>query len=129
MNDFNKLLDDLFCTKIEAKDEKELWEMYENARKTINEQISDISYGITQNWNYNKEITVGNKTYKPYGSDRDLAKYNSFINALGKEEHCKNVNYILYKYAYKPAGFEWGGNWGRNGNSGTYNGMQFYVKY
>ena len=98
-------------------------------RKTINEQISDISYGITQNWNYNKEITVGNKTYKPYGSDRDLAKYNSFINALGKEEHCKNVNYILYKYAYKPAGFEWGGNWGRNGNSGTYNGMQFYVKY
>ena len=38
MNDFNKLLDDLFCTKIEAKDEKELWEMYEKARKTINEQ-------------------------------------------------------------------------------------------
>ena len=35
MNDFNKLLDDLFCTKIEAKDEKELWEMYEKARKTI----------------------------------------------------------------------------------------------
>ena len=38
MNDFNKHLDDLFCTKIEAKDEKELWEMYEKARKTINEQ-------------------------------------------------------------------------------------------
>ena len=38
MNDFNKLLDDLFCTKIEAKDEKELWGMYEKARKTINEQ-------------------------------------------------------------------------------------------
>ena len=37
MNDFNKLLDDLFCMKIEAKDEKELWEMYEKARKTINE--------------------------------------------------------------------------------------------
>lgn len=38
MNDFNKLLDDLFCTKIEAKDEKELWKMYEKAKKTINEQ-------------------------------------------------------------------------------------------
>ena len=38
MNEFNKLLDDLFCTKIEAKDEKELQEMYEKARKTINEQ-------------------------------------------------------------------------------------------
>ena len=38
MNEFNKLLDDLFCTKIEAKDEKELWGMYEKARKTINEQ-------------------------------------------------------------------------------------------
>ena len=37
MNDFNKFLDDLFCTRIEAKDEKELWEMYEKA-KTINEQ-------------------------------------------------------------------------------------------
>ena len=38
MNEFNKILDDLFCTKIEAKAEKELWEMYEKARKTINEQ-------------------------------------------------------------------------------------------
>lgn len=38
MNDFNKILDDLFCTEIKAKDEKELWEMYEKARKTINEQ-------------------------------------------------------------------------------------------
>ena len=38
MNEFNKILDDLFCTKIEVKDEKELWQMYEKARKTINEQ-------------------------------------------------------------------------------------------
>ena len=59
MNDFNKLLDDLFCTKIEAKDEKELWEMYEKARKTINEQekkmnereIKECCLKIKQNLN------------------------------------------------------------------------------
>ena len=24
-----------------------------------------------------------------------------FIFAIGSEENCKNINYILYKYAYK----------------------------
>ena len=38
MNEINKLLDDLFCTKIETKDEKEFWEIYEKAKKEIDEQ-------------------------------------------------------------------------------------------
>lgn len=32
------MLSDLFCTEIKSKDENELWEMYENARKEIDEQ-------------------------------------------------------------------------------------------
>lgn len=98
-------------------------------RKTLSGAISDISYGITQDWNYNRKITVNGKTYQPYGSSRNLEEYNAFVSAIGKEESCENINYILYKYAYEDAGFEWGGNWGKDGNSGTYNGMHFQVKY
>lgn len=98
-------------------------------RKTLSGGISDISYGITQDWNYNRKITINGKTYQPYGYTRSLEEYQSFIKALGTEEDCSNVNYILYKYAYKEAGFSWGGNWGRDGNNGTFNGMHFYVNY
>ena len=96
-------------------------------KNKLDVEISKVS-GITQDWNYNKKITIGNKTYQPYSSNRDAIEYQSFVNALGGEENCENINYILYEYAYKEAGFEWGGNWGRKVNNGTYNGMHFYVK-
>ena len=98
-------------------------------RKTTTGTISDLSYGITQDWNYNKQITVNGKVFQPYGYSRDLSEYQAFIKELGKEEDCRNINYILNKYAYEPAGFQWGGNWGRYENVNTYNGMHFYVKY
>lgn len=98
-------------------------------RKTLSGGISDVSYGITQDWNYNKKITINGKTYQPYGHTRSIEEYQNFIKALGNEENCANINYILYKYAYKDAGFQWGGNWGRNGNPGTFNGMHYYINY
>ena len=98
-------------------------------RKTLSGAISDISYGITQDWNYNKKITINKKIYQPYGPSRSLKEYQEFVKALGSEENCTNINYILYEYAYKDAGFSWGGNWGRNGNTGTFNGMHYYINY
>lgn len=98
-------------------------------RKTITGVISDTSYGITQQWNYNKQYIINGKMFQPYGYSRNSEDYKTFVKALGKEEHCGNVNYILYKYAYQPAGFEWGGNWGTKENVNAFNGMHFYVKY
>ena len=98
-------------------------------RKTTTGIISDLSYGIVQDWNYNKQYTINGKLYQPYGYSRNSEEYQAYIKALGKEESCGNVNYILYKYAYEPAGFEWGGNWGTKENVNAFNGMHFYVKY
>lgn len=98
-------------------------------RKTLSGGISDVSYGITQDWNYNRKITINGKTYQPYGHSRSIEEYQNFVKAIGNEEDCANINYVLYKYAYKDAGFSWGGNWGRNGNSGTFNGMHYYINY
>ena len=98
-------------------------------RKTITGVISDTSYGISQQWNYNKQYIINGKMFQPYGFSRNSEDYKAFVKALGKEEHCGNVNYILYKYAYQPAGFEWGGNWGTKDNVNAFNGMHFYVKY
>jgi hypothetical protein len=95
-------------------------------RKTLSGSINDISYGIVQDWNYYKEYVINGKIYKPYSSDRSVTEYNDFVKALGNEEHCTNINYILYKYAYKDAGFEWGGI---DKNSSTFNPMHFNVKY
>ena len=87
------------------------------------------AYGIAQDLNYSKKITVNGKEYTPYNT-RELSDYLDFVNAIGgKEENCQNVNYILWAYAYKDAGFYWGGNYGRNGNSGTYDGKLFELKY
>ncbi len=97
-------------------------------RKTSMGTFDSHAYGIAQDWNYSKKITVNGKTYTPYNT-RDLAEYKEFVNAIGGEEKCQNVNYILYSYAYKDAGFNWGGNYGRNGHSGTFDGKLFELKY
>jgi len=99
-------------------------------KETTSGSVSDTSYGITQDWNYNKSYSINGKIYTPYSSTSTLSDYLDFVNALGgNEESCGNVNYILYKYAYKDAGFVWGGNNGRDGNSGKYNGMHYRINY
>ena len=100
------------------------------ARKTTNGAIDIHSYGIAQDWNYSKKIVVDGKEYMPYSVSRELSDYFDFIEAIGgNEENCKNINYILWLKAYKDAGFEWGGNFGRNGNSGQFDGKLFQLKY
>jgi len=99
-------------------------------RKTTGGDYSLESYGLSQKWNYAKVYNVNNSTYRPYtqnSSSTALSNYNMFIDALGKEEDCRNVNYILAKYAYIPAGFTWGGD-KSNATTGTFNPMEFYIK-
>ena len=98
-------------------------------RKTANGSADLHAYGIAQDWNYSKTYTIDGKNYTPYNT-RELQDYLDFVQAIGgNEENCKNVNYILWKYAYKDAGFLWGGNYGRNGNNGTYDGKLFVINY
>ena len=96
-------------------------------RKTSSGGYSLHAYGLAQDWNYSKEIKVNGKSFKPYGCQGSncQSEYQAFVRALGKEESCYNVNYILWKYAYQPAGFNWGGNW----SSGSWDGMHFEVQY
>lgn len=98
------------------------------ARKTTSEVIDIHSYGIAQDWNYSQKYTINGKEFSPYNT-RELSDYLDFVNEIGGEENCQNINYILWLKAYKDAGFEWGGNFGRNGNSGEYDGKLFYIKY
>ena len=98
-------------------------------RKTAGGTFDLHAYGLAQDLNYSKKITVNGKEYTPYNT-RELSEYLDFVNAIGgKEESCQNVNYILWSYAYKDAGFQWGGNYGRNGNSGSYDGKLFELVY
>lgn len=98
-------------------------------KKNISGSFDLHAYGLAQDWNYSAAYTINGKTYKPY-NDRNIETYNSFVEAIGgKEENCKNVNYILWLKAYKDAGFKWGGNYGRNGNSGTFDGKLFELIY
>ena len=83
------------------------------------------AYGLAQDWNYDRTYTIKGNQYQPYGSNRDIEEYQRFVNAIGGEENCENINYILYKYAYKDAGFNWGGTW----TGKTFDGMHFEIKY
>ncbi len=99
-------------------------------RKTSSGSFSLHAYGMAVDFNYKSKYDINSVTYSPYDSSRNLENYMKFVEALGgDEEDCRNVNYILWKYAFEPSGFDWGGNWGRNGNSATYDGMHFQVKY
>ena len=97
------------------------------SRKTSSGNYSLHAYGIAQDWNYSLTIPYNGKNYKPYASQgaSTKAEYDRFVKALGKEESCLNVNYILWKYAFQPAGFTWGGNW----SASSWDGMHFQVKY
>ena len=84
-------------------------------KKTESGGYSLHAYGLAQDWNYDKIYTINGVDYHPYGANRSLTAYTAFYNALGGEEKCQNVN--------------WGGNWGRNGNGSTFDGMHFEVAY
>lgn len=90
--------------------------------KLSNGIIPSTAYGIAQVWNSDLTVKVGDRSYNPYGTN-DAEKYEAFIDALGGEEKCDNVNYILWKYAYKDAGFKWGGN-----DSSAFNPKLFEVQ-
>ena len=98
-------------------------------RKTSSGYFSSHAYGLAIDFNYTASYNINGKNYSPYDSSRSLENYMSFVDAIGGEENCQNINYILWKYAFEPSGFKWGGNFGRNGNDGVYDGMHFEVKY
>ena len=71
------------------------------------------AYGSAIDINYKLTINVNGKDYKPYSSQGEETRntYDAFVSALGREDDIRNVNYILWKYAFEPFGFTWGGNW------------------
>lgn len=94
-----------------------------NSARTI---CSPHAYGTAIDINYSLVIKVNGEDYKPYaGQGKNTKKeYDRFVQALGgKEGHKQNVNYILWKYAFSPNGFSWGGNW----SDGSFDPMHYEV--
>lgn len=94
------------------------------SRTTSSRSIcSPHAYGIAIDINYSLSISVNGKSYKPYSGQGSSTKknYDAFVSAIGSESNIKNVNYVLWVYAFKPAGFIWGGNW----SAGSYDPMHF----
>ena len=87
-------------------------------------------YGLAQSWNYSKKYIINGQTFTPFSPASSEEEYWDFVNALGgKEADCRNVNYILWEYAYKNAGFNWGGYYGRKGYDGKFRGNLFEIDY
>ncbi len=93
-----------------------------NSARTI---CSPHAYGIAIDINYDLTINVNGTNYKPYAGQgtKTRQNYNNFVNIIGGESNEKNVNYILWKYAFEPSGFIWGGNW----SDGSFDPMHFEV--
>lgn len=96
-------------------------------KKTSSGMIDIHSYGLAQDWNYSAKYTISGKTYTPYDSSKSRQNYNLFVNEAldGKENDCQNINYVLWKYAYGPAGFKWFGN----NKDSSFDGMHFEIDY
>ena len=94
-----------------------------NSARTI---CSPHSYAKAIDINYNMTVTVNGKEYKPWAGQGTSTKkeYDSFVAALGREDDPRNVNYILWKYAFEPSGFIWGGNW----SDGSFDPMHYELK-
>ncbi|MBQ8235009.1 MAG: M15 family metallopeptidase [Bacilli bacterium] len=94
-----------------------------NSKRTV---CSPHAYGTAIDINYNLKITVNNNTYTPYQNQGEQTRkeYDRFINALGRENDIRNVNYILFVYAFEPSGFVWGGLW----PDSSFDPMHFEVK-
>lgn len=81
-----------------------------NSARTI---CSLHAYGSAIDINNSMGIDINGKTYRPYDGQGLSTKrnYNEFVSAIGNESDVRNTNYILWLYAFKPAGFTWGGTW------------------
>ena len=82
-----------------------------NSARTI---CSPHAYGYAIDINYAESVEVFGVVHKPWAGQgaRTKTNYDAFVRAIGSESDIRNVNYILWKYAFEPAGFNWGGNWG-----------------
>ena len=72
-------------------------------------------------------INVNGQNYNPFAGQGDATrqKYDKFVAALGgKELNAKNINYVLWKYAFEPNGFEWGGTW----DAGSFDPMHYEIR-
>ncbi len=87
---------------------------------------SPHAYAIAIDFNNGLPVTVDGVEYQPFTNQGAATKqeYMRFVKALGKEEDSRNVNYIMWKYAFEPAGFEWGGEW----HDASFDPMHFEVK-
>lgn len=87
---------------------------------------SPHSYGIAIDFSSGVTIDYNGKTYDPYSGQgyKTKSNYTEFVNALGSEANVNNVNYIIWKYAFEPAGFEWGGEW----RDASFDPMHYEVK-
>lgn len=77
---------------------------------------SKHAYGGAIDINVSKHYTISGISYIPYSGQgsKTFENYKKFVAALGNELDVRNVNYILWKYAFKPSGFRWGGTWDAN---------------
>ena len=94
-----------------------------NSARTI---CSPHAYGNAIDINYGESVVVNGVTYKPWAGQGNTTKvnYDAFVKAIGRESDIRNVNYILWKYAFEPSGFTWGGNW----SSGSFDPMHYEAK-
>ena len=84
-------------------------------------------YGLAVDFNYGLSINVNGTSYLPFAGQGSATKqkYDQFVAALGgNEANVKNINYILWKYAFEPSGFEWGGTW----DAGSFDPMHYEVR-
>lgn len=72
-----------------------------------------LGIDLFNNWKYTENGT----TYAPYQGQgtNTWVSYNKFICEVcdGKENCSQNINYHIYNNYFKPAGYCWGGNWGK----------------
>ena len=74
---------------------------------------SPHGYGIAMDLNSGEKYQFGGITYEPYSGQGPGAKtrYDAFVKGIGSESNDKNLNYLIWKEAFEPAEFEWGGEW------------------
>ncbi len=94
-----------------------------NSGRTI---CSLHAYGAAVDINNSATYIVNGQSYKPYAGQGPGTRnaYDEFVSAIGGEANTKNINYVLWKYAFEPAGFSWGGTW----NDSYFDPMHFEVK-
>lgn len=96
-------------------------------RKTSAGGFSNHAWGLAIDFNYDWSIKIDNKNYKPYSGMGKLTKtaYDNFVSIIGSKEDPRNVNYVLWQYAFSPSGFKWGGNW----SSTSFDPMHFEIDW